>query len=228
MYDSQAISDTLFKLYPRSLIRGKRIRRDLGTQFGEFQLDANTAKILSFDNVGVLVHKCGKLERICQKLQQLDRSLGAGIVVAVFDRADTLRCAYGLWHEHEEDIQNLPKKIPLHWRSNKVMLATPESLKQSLQDIQQQQLSVSAMLILDWECTIHKARGHATMQNDRPQHIVDFRAAVSQRGWSPPFFIMIDRAASSVDVESLSIAFALEAFWYIDGTTLSCKPEAEN
>ena len=224
MYDSQALGDTMRRLYPCALMRGKRIRRDEGTHVGEFRLDSETAEFLGWENLGLIIQECGKLERICQKLRQLDQSVGDGVWIAVFDQKASLRCSYGSWREMEGIDWTAPKKIPLYWRASKVLFTTPETLDLALNEIGQHHLQTAGILVLDWQCTIHKLRGHAGMENDRPQRIVDFRAAVTHDGWAPPFLLLIDRAANSVDIESLRIAYALEAFWYVDGTTFSCKP----
>lgn len=224
MYDSQLLSETIRKLCPSPPIRAKRIRRSDGKHLEEFHFDAETAEYLGEKNLGVLVENIGKVERVWNKLQQLNQTANEGVWVVVCDDKSILRLIYGWWCDEEGIDCSRIKKLPSYWSNLKIHFAVPESLDQAHKEINQHNLLITGIIVLDWDCKIYKARGYEGMENDRPQLIVNFRAAANINGWVPPLFLMVDRAAISVDIEAVRIAFALEEFWYLDGRTLSCKP----
>lgn len=203
-------------------INAKRIRRDTGEQIAEFRFTEDIARTLVQDNLGIIVDCCGKIGRVVKKLKQLDGGELNGEWIVVFDSKLSLRYVYDLWYSADE-FASPQEKIPIFWRTSKLLFATPESLSQAYADLSCCMPRILGVLVFDWLCMIHRARGNNAMYNDRPQRIVDFRAKLQEYSRSAPMFLFIDRAINSIDVEAIRIAYALEGLWYLDGQSFSCK-----
>jgi hypothetical protein len=59
-------------------------------------------------------------------------------------------------------------------------------------------------------------------RNDRPQHVVNFRAALAVDGWQPPLLLLTTRPAKAVNTDVVARAFCLNAFRFIVGDTFGC------
>jgi hypothetical protein len=66
----------------------------------------------------------------------------------------------------------------------------------------------------DWRGKVHR--------NDRPQHIVNFRAALDAGGWQPPLLFLTTKRAGAVNTEIVARAFCLNAFRFIAGDSFGC------
>jgi hypothetical protein len=66
--------------------------------------------------------------------------------------------------------------------------------------------------------------GH-TYRNDRPQHVVNFRACLDQDGWMPPLLLLTEKLAKSVNTVEVARAFCLNAFHFIAGDLFDCWGE---
>jgi hypothetical protein len=62
-------------------------------------------------------------------------------------------------------------------------------------------------------------------RNDRPQHVVNFRAALDAGGWQPPLLLLTERPAKSVTTVDVARAFCLNAFRFIAGDFFACWDE---
>jgi hypothetical protein len=74
---------------------------------------------------------------------------------------------------------------------------------------------------------MYKARGGPDgggrkFHNDRPQHVVNFRAALDRDGWQPPLLLLTGQPAKAVNTEVVARAFCLNAFQFIAGDLFGC------
>ena len=58
--------------------------------------------------------------------------------------------------------------------------------------------------------------------NDRPQHVVNFRAALDADGWQPPLLLLTSEPAKAINTEIVARAFCLNAFRFIAGNSFGC------
>jgi hypothetical protein len=113
------------------------------------------------------------------------------------------------------------------WRSRRVWVAIPEDLKQLLPLARGLASGVAGVIILDPACIMYKARGGIDSWgnvhcNDRPQHVVNFRAALNMDGWQPPLLLLTTKPAKAVNTQVVVRAFCLNAFRFVAGDTFSC------
>lgn len=213
----------LSDMFPCELMRGRRIERLGGKAFADFFLDADTAELLGCENVGIFVENCGSLRRVERKLKFLDCSRGSGKWIAVMGTDTRHWVMYNLWRGLEESDTIPVKKLPPFWTANKLVFTTPEKLRLVLREVLENHWSVGGIILVDLECNIHLARGNQWVRNDRPQHIVDFRASLTRMGWAPPLLVITQGLARSVNTEPMRSAYCLEAWWYVDGSAFSFR-----
>ena len=93
------------------------------------------------------------------------------------------------------------------------------------------EIDVAGIILLDLQCMVHRARGfnngNFRVCHDRPQLIVDFRSCLSVGQWAPPLIFLSQKPAKSVSTITMQRAYCLEAFHFVDGKTLRCRPLGE-
>src|SRR5205814_1138737 len=95
---------------------------------------------------------------------------------------------------HKDHVTERPSSDNSAWRSRKVWVAIPEDLDQLLPQARALAPGLAGVIILDPRCTIYANRGGLDSRghvhcNDRPQHVVNFRAALNVDGWQPPLLL---------------------------------------
>jgi hypothetical protein len=117
------------------------------------------------------------------------------------------------------------RQSPGHWRYESLLFTTPEGLTGVVED-RAFAARVPAIILVDPTCMVYQARrGHGRWRGkDRPQHIADYRAAVCDRGWSPPFFVWTQRPAKSISSLQMESAFCVSGWWFLDGRSLRTGP----
>ena len=131
---------------------------------------------------------------------------------------------------HTDHVSEPPSLSNVVWRSRKVWVAMPEDLRILLPLAQSLAFGVAGLIILDPECIIYKARGGTNrwgrkFRNDRPQHVVNFRASLDSDGWQPPLVLLTEKPAKSVNTDVVARAFCLNGFRFIAGDSFSCRDE---
>jgi hypothetical protein len=106
----------------------------------------------------------------------------------------------------------------------------PEDLKQLLPFARRIDAGVAGVIILDPMCVMYQSRrGRDTSghwhPNDRPQHVVNFRADLASDGWQPPLILLTDKPARSVTTTEVARAFQLDGFHFIAGDEFYCWDE---
>ncbi len=86
---------------------------------------------------------------------------------------------------------------------------------------------VAGVIILDPPCLLYKARGGTDSwgrihRSDRPQHVVNFRAALDFDGWQPPLLLLTTNPAKAVNTDVVARAFCLNAFRFVAGESFDC------
>ncbi len=213
-------------LFPFPAIRCRRIVRDSEKDIGDFQLDGAAARTLGTDNIGVLVAGCHKQTHMLDtilKLSSCDMPGQFVIALASNPIANDYFSALGSNH--------LPGPRPDWWTAGCVTVTTPEKIKR----IDSSALNgrpVMAVAAVDPRCVIHLARGpnrRGYANNDRPRHIATFRARHSRGAWTPPMFVFTEVPAKSLSTDQMLAPFALEAWWFLDGSGLRMgKPPQES
>ena len=68
------------------------------------------------------------------------------------------------------------------------------------------------------------------MHNDRPQHIVNFRAALEIEGWQPPLLLITEKHPRTVDTGIVARAFCMNGLRFVAGDSFGCwdNPIDEN
>jgi hypothetical protein len=134
--------------------------------------------------------------------------------------------SYSRW-PHQQYVATLPNDASSEWRSRRVWFAPPEALSRLLPSARNDPAGVAGVIVLDPPCLMYKARGGAkgwgnTYRNDRPQYVVNFRAALDVGGWQPPFLLLTTKPAKSVSTIEVARAFCLNQFRFIEGNSFGC------
>jgi hypothetical protein len=74
---------------------------------------------------------------------------------------------------------------------------------------------------------MYKARGGTDSwgkvhRNDRPQHVVNFRAALDAEGWQPPLLLLTTKLAKAVNTVVVARALCLNTFRFVAGDSFAC------
>ena len=109
-------------------------------------------------------------------------------------------------------------------------VAIPEDLKQLLPLARAHAPGLAGVIVLDPLCIMYKARSGTDSwgrvhRNDRPQHVVNFRAALDVEGWQPPLLLLTTKPAKSVNTEVVARAFCLNGFRFVAGDWFGCWDE---
>lgn len=215
--DMHAIPEAIRSLYSCPWIRANRIARMEQQILGRFALDAETAWELGTNNVGVFVGGCWA--DIFQRLAKLDsQGIRPSWLIVAATNADAQSIQTEWLRRNQEPTSSLPQ------RCRNVILATPEKLRCIDSAIADE---LAGILLFDPHCIVYRARGHEGgpyYRNNRPRHVMAFRVRLAQEGWMPPFFLLTNRLAKATNTDSVARAFCLDAFWFLDGGTLSCGP----
>ncbi len=213
--------------YPTARVRGRLVTRSLEKRLDWTAIDAGTADELGRDHVGWFVGDHPGFARAAEQFARLDTNTEGGIWVVVplgRERAVELRTGW----PHPDHIVDHPRSGAAVWRSRKVWVAIPEDLKLLLPFAKCVEAGVAGVIVLDPPCLMYKRAGWETdvrgrtYGNDRPQHVVNFRASLDIDGWQPPLLLLTTRLAMSVDPNVVARAFCLDAFRFIAGDSFGC------
>lgn len=205
------------ELYPFAPIRGCRITRLEESRLGHFALDSTTARQLGSENIGVFVGDCENLTWIVRKLEVLSQTPFPGRWIAAAATAKMAAVIFNMLAE-KHGLQKR-KRAPRFWNQGNVTFTTPEGLSTYARD-QGVDHPVASVLLIDTLCHVHKARGYdrrGWAMNDRPQRIANFRADLSVNGWMPPFLLLTERPAKSVETAAMLSPYCLSTWWFVDG-----------
>ncbi len=224
-----AVQSQLAETYPTARIRGRRMTRLPETVLGWVNLDAATADEMGREQLGWFVGNHPGSARAAEQFGRLDANPGGGIWVVVPHSRDLACELFAKW-PHTDQVTERPTAKNSVWRSRKVWVAVPEDLKRLLPLARSLTPGVAGVIILDPPCIMHMARGGTDSwgkvhRNDRPQHVVQFRAALNFDGWQPPLLLLTERPAKSVSTENVARAFCLNCFHFIDGEMFACWDE---
>jgi len=218
--------ESLNRLYPTPVIRGTRITRMEERELGRFRLTAEIAQTLGEDNIGVFIGDCKTLDRVVDRVREIDQYDVGGRWIIVPSTRSSAAAVYQRWLDSIDVWDVDPKDVPSSWHGDNVIFCLPESLGQLTTELTDEKVDVAGIILLDFQCVVHKARGFNNgdfrVRHDRPQLIVDFRSRLSIGNWAPPLILISQKPAKSVSTNSMQRAYCLEAFRFIDGKTLRC------
>ncbi len=221
-YKSNA-REPILRMYPGAALRGARIVRDGRTIQHDLELDAELVELLGCDHVGIFVESSGKLIRLRRKLEHLNASDGIGQWFVIMSTSTEHLAMYNAWRDLKGRGRVSPRKLPPVWRSRKLVFTTPEGLDEAASETIERGVPVAGFILFDPTGTVHEERGNRWNSHDRPQLIVDCRARLSIAEWSPPFVVLVDRLARSINTQPMQTAYSLNAWRYLDGHTLTFK-----
>jgi len=212
--------------YPTVRVRGRRIMRTEGQTIRWEVLDAATVEMMGREQVGWFVGGHPGFQRATDQLGRLDANPEGGVwIVAPVGRP--LSCElYALW-PHQQFVSRPPTEHNSVWQSRKVWVAIPEDLKQLLPAARALEAGVAGVILLDPGCILFQSRGGTDSwghfhRNDRPRHVVEFRASLAVDDWQPPLLVLTERPAMAVAPDVVARAFCLEAFQFIAGDSFGC------
>jgi hypothetical protein len=189
-------------------------------------LDAATAEEMGREQIGWFVGTHPGPVKAAEQFAQLDANPDGGIWV-VIPHSRNLACELFAKWPSTDHVSGRPTSNSSVWRSRKVWVAIPEDLKQLIPFAQALTPSLAGLIILDPACIIYKARGGTDSWgnvhcNDRPQHIVNFRASLNAEGWQPPLLLVTTKPAKAVNTQIVARAFCLNAFRFVAGDSFTC------
>ncbi len=219
--------DRFSAIYPTAHIRGQFITRLEEQSLGSAVLDATMAEELGREQIGWFVGRHpGVFARAAEQLARLDINSQGGIWIAVPFSRDLSLQLFANW-PYRDHVPKRPSSENSAWRSRKVWFAVPADLKHLLPFAKKVEPGVAGLIVLDPPCITYKARcqtdswGHRH-RNDRPQHVVNFRAEFDFEGWQPPLLLLTDRPAKAVNTQVVARALCLNAFRFISGDSFAC------
>ncbi len=226
-----AVPNRLAEIYPTATIRGRRMTRLPEMLLEErVRLDATMAEMLGREQLGWFVGNHPGLSRAAEQFYQLDSTAKGGVwIVVPCSRLLSYELFSG-WPRAAQVVE-APTSNSAVWRSQRVWVAIPEDLRHLLPVARSVNPGVAGVIILDPQCIIYKARagtdsrGHVH-RNDRPQHVVNFRAALDREGWQPPLLLLTRQPPKSVCTQDVARAFCLHGFHFIAGDWFACWNES--
>lgn len=219
-------TDRLAATYPTARIRGRLITRLEGQTLGWANLNVATADEMGREQLGWFIGEHPGIARAAEQLGRLDANPEGGVWVAVPHSRDLACELFANW-PHTDHVADRPRSNNSAWRSRKVWIAIPEDLKHLLPLARAIEPGLAGVIILDPPCIMYKARGGTDPwghmhNNDRPQHVVNFRAALDADGWQPPLLVLTSQPAKAVDTKVVARAFCLHGFRFIAGDSFGC------
>lgn len=216
----------LSAIYPTARVRGRLITRLEEQSLGWAVLDAATADEMGREQLGWFVGNHPGPTRATEQFGRLDANPEGGVWVVV-PHSRKLACELFAAWPHTEHVTERPSPNNSAWRSRKVRVAIPEDLKQLLPLAQAFTAGVAGVILLDPLCAMYKSRAGTDSWgkvhcNDRPQHVVDFRAALSVDGWLPPLLLLTTKPAKAVNTQVVARAFCLNGFRFVAGDLFGC------
>jgi hypothetical protein len=207
--------------YSESLVCGRRITRLEENPIGDVRLSAQTAWTLGTQSIGIFVGGCDPLftEKQLSGLRQTKDEPTWVIVASSKNMA--LHLSQQILGVKVRANSAVPKK-PV--ACDNLILATPETLRLIGNS---EGRPIAGIILEDMRCWVHHLRGDTGFgrnrgTNDRPQRIVDFRNSIAQGNWLPPFVLLTERPARTVETDAVARAYCLDAWWFVDGRTFSC------
>src|SRR5206468_12325952 len=211
-------------------VRGRLITRLEEQSLGWAVLDAATAEVMGRDQLGWFVgNHPESTTRAAGQFGRLDVNPEGGVWVVVPHSRALAYELFAAW-QHGEYVTERPTSHNSAWRSRKVWVAIPEDLKQLLPLARALAPGIAGVIILDPLCIMYQARGGTDSWgrvhcNDRPQHIVNFRAALDADGWQPPLLLLTTKPAKAVNTDNVARALCLNAFRFVAGDSFGCWDE---
>jgi hypothetical protein len=190
-------------------------------------LDTATADEMGREQLGWFVGNLPwSTTRAAEQFGRLDANPEGGLWVVV-PHSRNLACELFNEWPHTDHVTERPKANNSAWRSRKVWVAIPEDLKEFLPLARALAPGLAGAIILDPDCIIYKARGGANAQgkmyhNDRPQHVVNFRAALNADAWLPPLLLLTSKRAKAINTDVVARAFCLNGFRFVAGESFEC------
>jgi hypothetical protein len=213
--------------YPNARVCGQFVTRLPEKHLGRGVLDAATADEMGREQLGWFVGGHPGTARAAEQFGRLDAGPEGGVWVIVPHSRQLARELFDQW-PHIEQVAERPRSNNSAWRSRKVWVAIPEDLHDFLPLARALEAGVAAVIILDPSCIMYRARGGTDSwgnvhHNDRPQHVVDFRAALNTDGWLPPLLLLTTKPAKAVNTEVVARAFCLNGFRFVAGNSFGCR-----
>jgi hypothetical protein len=216
--------------YPTARVCGRFITRLEETYLDRAILNATTVDEMGRDQLGWFVGGHPGVETAIRQFARLDINPEGGIWIVV-PHSKELACRLFSEWPHIKHVTEQPKsKKESAWRSRKVWVAIPEDLKQLRPLVRVFASGIAGVIILDPECIIYKARSGTDSwgnmhRNDRPQHIINFRADLDVDGWQPPLLLLTTKPAKAINTETVAKAFCLNGFQFVAGDSFDCLDE---
>lgn len=220
-------------LYPTARIRGRRISRMEEQTLCWIVLDAVAADEMGREHVGWFVgNHSDSVTRTVEKFGRLDANPDGGVWIVVPHSRELASELFACW-PYPEHVVGQPSGDNSAWRSRKVWFAIPEDLKHLLPLVRASSPGLAGVILLDPPCMLHLNRGGTDAtgklhRNDRPQHVVNFRAAFNSDEWQPPLLLVTTRPAKAIDTQVVARAYCLNSFRFVDGSSFACWEEPIN
>ena len=207
-------------------IRGRLISRWEEKSLGWATLDFATAGMLGREQLGWFVGNHPGIDQAARQLARLDTNPAGGVWVVV-PHSRQLACELFAKWPHADHVVTPPRANNSVWRSRKVWFAIPEDLRHLLPLVRKLDSGIAGVIIVDPDCIIYKARGGTDAwghvhSNDRPQHVVNFRASLNAEGWQPPLLVLTQKPAKSVNTDIVARTFCLNGFRFVAGESFGC------
>ena len=209
-------------VYPFPAIRAARIIRDTGKVIGDFRLTAEIAEQLDHDQIGILIANCRDSDRIYEHVMTLSKTPYPACWVVVTSTLELVR----IWYAKQNGIRTVDitgdSEAHRFWRRGTCWFTRLEQLE-ALAGSSEFQGPVAGIILVDPTLQTQTARGikgTSWKGHDRPELMNRFRQHLWAKDLRPPLLFMTNPPAISLNTLPAQRAYALETFWYADGSRL--------
>lgn len=230
--DTPLSAADLSALFPQPLIRGARISRQDLRRVQGFRLDAETAGKLGRHHIGILAADCRPLAQFLPAFGRLAAAHSpARFAVVPFSYVEQSHLLHLGKDARYPEMQCLsPDAV---WSCGSCLFAMPERLSILSEIALEHGWQIGAVMVWDPLLQLHqqrrlmkpvRRRADIRKRDCRPpcEAICQLRYDHRRGDWRPPLLLCTNRQLRSIDSQSVSRRYGLQACWYVDGETIRC------
>lgn len=203
----------------QTLMRADRISRIGNNWLGRLKIDQTTIEQLSDSQIGLFAEGFVGLDTMYSRLLPIALTQKETQTVVLYSCKEAGQSIYK--QLASEGHCEPCRKPPEQWQVGSLHFSSVEGLVR----LDRHPNSIDSVILLDPTCMVYRARTMKTYHgrtHDRPQIVVNFLCDHATNGIRPVFLIMTTRRAAAVPTDLIARVFCLEAFWFLDGPSISC------
>ncbi len=200
----------------------ERINRQGDRSLGYLHIDTNQFQELGKQRIGLLAAGFVRFESMVERLIPWMNRESEQLTIFLYPSRNYSLPIYDVLYC--QDLVPYAKKVPESWRIGSCLFTSIESLRK----LRVRTDELLGVVLLDPSCMVYKARQFGSgfgSTNDRPQRIVDFLESHTTEDHAPGFLLATTQNLMALPTESIARVYCREAWWFLDGNTLTCPAE---